>query len=412
MPRREREIDDKNDQPTYTAWVMNGGAGSINNLQQQQLPIVPPQPDQVTIEVRAIGLNFADLFAILGLYSATPQGSFIPGLEISGVVIQKGSDVPASIKIGTRVFGCTRFGGFTQRLNLDARYIRKLPDSWSFAEGAAFLAQSLTAFYGLVELGSLGRKKGQTVLVHSAAGGTGLFAVRLAQIYGCFPIGTVSSAEKVDALTKPISEGGVLKNPLPASAVITRSTCDSNLATVLKNSIANSYQSEPLMRSRKNHTLDLVFDSLLGNWFSAAWGILEPMGRHVVLGAAEMTPSTDSVFSSPLSLLKLAWQYLRRPMIDPLETISLNKSFIAFNLIWLFDRYDEMSLIMDEMLEVLGFENGGRFSDSKSKQNKTATSSNEEQKPVVGCVFKFDQIPEAIRHFQTGKTIGKVIIDV
>lgn len=419
---------------------MNGGAGSISNLQLRNVPSQPPQPHEVSIKVRAIGLNFADVFAILGLYSATPKGEFVPGLEIAGVVTAKGSQVPSSIKIGSRVFGCTKFGGFTERLNLDARYVRKLPEQWSFADGAAFLAQSLTAYFGLVTLGGL--RKGQTVLVHSAAGGTGLFALKFAQIFGAFPIGTVSSDDKVAALTTTIEEGvGILKQPLPRAAVINRSSCDSsNLEKVIKESLGNSYTHEPLMKERKNLTLDLVFDSLLGDWFAAAWKLLEPMGRHVVLGAASMTPSGNSV-----NWLTLAWQYLRRPMIDPLETISLNKSFMAFNLIWLYEKYDEMSRIMDEMLNILGFENAGRFEDegddkeskiprpnarkssrsasganNRSKDNSKNETNSESlsspsccpEKPVIGCIVKFDELPKAIRTFQSGRTIGKVIVEV
>src|SRR3989338_10655539 len=137
MPRRQREKEEGSspnldEQATFTAWVMKGGAGSIANLEQRQFPVVPPQSDQVTVEVRAIGLNFADLFTLLGLYSATPTGEFIPGLEFAGVVVAKGSQVSGDIKIGARIFGCTRFGGFTQRINIDARYIRRLPDHWTF----------------------------------------------------------------------------------------------------------------------------------------------------------------------------------------------------------------------------------------------------------------------------------------
>jgi len=70
-----------------------------------------------------------------------------------------------------------------------------LPEGWSFEEGAAYPVQALTAYYALVKLGDL--QKGMTVLIHSAAGGVGTFANRIAKKYGAYTIGTVSRAEKV-----------------------------------------------------------------------------------------------------------------------------------------------------------------------------------------------------------------------
>ena len=105
--------------------------------------------------------NFADVFACLGLYSATPKGSFVPGLEFAGVIEAMGppaarddsAAMPAGIlRSGTRVVGLTRFGGYATALNADARFLRPLRDGWSFEQGAAFPVQALTAWYGLVRL--------------------------------------------------------------------------------------------------------------------------------------------------------------------------------------------------------------------------------------------------------------------
>src|SRR3954469_427558 len=77
-------------------------AGSIKNLQLQTEELDEPKADEVTVQVKAIGLNFADIFAMQGLYSATPPGSFIPGLEFSGEVISVGSSVE-EWKVGDKV---------------------------------------------------------------------------------------------------------------------------------------------------------------------------------------------------------------------------------------------------------------------------------------------------------------------
>ena len=93
-------------------------AGSINNLKliKETLPL--PEPAEVQIEVKAIGLNFADIFAIQGLYSATPKESFIPGLEYSGVIINKGKYV-TEFEIGDKIMGAIRFGAYATHLNIN-----------------------------------------------------------------------------------------------------------------------------------------------------------------------------------------------------------------------------------------------------------------------------------------------------
>jgi len=93
------------------------------------------------VRVEAIGLNFADVFACLGLYSATPPGPFVPGLECAGVVEalgppRAGEEAAATaVAPGDRVMVLTRFGGYATALNVDTRYLVTIPSGWSMAEG-------------------------------------------------------------------------------------------------------------------------------------------------------------------------------------------------------------------------------------------------------------------------------------
>lgn len=80
--------------------------------------------------------------------------------------------------------GCTRFGAYATHVAVGVAYVRALPANWSYDEGAAFIAQCLTAWYGLVELGRLRGYKHPCVLIHSAAGGVGLFATTIVQRMG------------------------------------------------------------------------------------------------------------------------------------------------------------------------------------------------------------------------------------
>ena len=156
--------------------------GSLKKLRliEEELPL--PAASQVTVAVKAIGLNYADIFAIMGLYSATPKGAFVPGLEFSGEVTAVGEGVK-SLKEGDAVFGVTRFGAYTTHLNLDEKYLLPLPKGYTTDDAAAFPVQALTAYYALRPLGNL--QQGQTVLIHSAAGGVGLIANRIAKKMEC-----------------------------------------------------------------------------------------------------------------------------------------------------------------------------------------------------------------------------------
>jgi alcohol dehydrogenase len=262
-----------------------------------------PNEKEVQIRVKAIGLNFADVFAILGLYSATPEGSFIPGLEYSGEIIAKGSEV-VDLEIGDRVMGVTRFGAYTSHINIDEDYASKIPENWTFEEGASFLVQALTAYYGLFHLGNL--KKGDTVLIHSAAGGVGLLANRMAQKIGAFTIGTIGSAAKIDLLKK---EG------------------------YQKYIVRSQHFKKDLEQALEGRELNLIMECIGGKIFKIGYDMLAAQGRVINYGSARYGDNRNSP-----NWPRLAWLYLTRPKIDPQKMIESNKGILGFNLIWLYDR--------------------------------------------------------------------------
>ena len=327
-------------------------AGSIKNLKLQTEALEPPTADEVCVEVKAIGLNFADIFAIQGLYSATPAGSFIPGLEFSGEVIAIGSAVK-EWKVGDKVMGATKFGGYVSHINIHHRYVLPLPADWSFEEGAGFLVQGLTAYYALTELGNI--RKGMTVLIHSAAGGVGIVANRICKKFDCYTIGTVGSAKKVD----------VLRNEERYDEVIVR---DHNFYKRLRTALGDRH-------------LQLIMECIGGKILKQSWKAMAPMGRMVVYGSASFTSHGDKP-----DYPKLIWRYLRRPKIDPLRLPTQNKSLMGFNLIYLYEQTD----MMHEMLERL-----------QALQLKPQH---------IGHVFPFRDMHAAIQLFQKGETVGKVIV--
>ena len=143
---------------------------------------------------------------MLGLYQATPPTPFVPGLECCGVVTALGpprADLPEGtvvpdLKVGDSVMCVTRFGAYATKVNAQTHQTRKLPAGWTHEQGAAFLVQGLTAYYALRALGNV--RKGHTVLVHSAAGGCGLFGLGICEAVGARAVATVGSASKKEII--------------------------------------------------------------------------------------------------------------------------------------------------------------------------------------------------------------------
>lgn len=337
-------------------------AGSLDRLRLRDDVLPDPGPEEVVVASRASGLNFADIFACLGLYSATPPGAFIPGLEFAGEVIATGSKVK-KFKKKQKVMGVTRFGGYASHVCVDQRALLGLPAGWTFEEGAALLAQGLTAYYALFELGAL--RKGGLVLVHSAAGGVGLLALEMLQKFGATAIATVGNPGKIALLKERYN--------LDDQQILVRSSTSRQFQQQLKRAI--DYTGQP--------GLDLVLDSIMGPYFWPAYRALQPAGRLVLFGAADWMPSGRRP-----NYLKLAWSYLQRPRLDPLAMISENKSLMAFNLIWLWDRILDLEPMARSMLQM------------------------KLRPPHVGHRFAFEQAPDALRLFQSGSTAGKVVLQL
>ena len=164
--------------------------GDISVLQTQERPDPPPpSPGQVRIAVRAAGVNFADHLARVGLYPDAPKPPCVVGYEVSGTIDAVGDGVDPA-RVGERVFGGTRFGGYAEIVNVAASDAVPLPDSLSFEQGAAIPVNYTTAWAALHGYGSL--RAGERVLIHAAAGGVGIAAIQLAKAAGAVIHGTAS----------------------------------------------------------------------------------------------------------------------------------------------------------------------------------------------------------------------------
>lgn len=338
-----------------TVWK-TPSAGAMSRLTLQEEALGPVDPKKIRVDVKGVGLNFADIFAIVGLYSATPDGPFIPGLEFAGVVDEVGGDVEGSDwKPGDRVMGVIRFGGYATSVEVKPLYLRPLPEGWNFAEGAGYLAQSLTAWYAVKSLGDIQPHHG--VLIQSAAGGVGLQAMRICRKLGNYALGTVGRPEKIEFLKEQGFEEAIVRDAKRFVAQVREALGD-----------------------RKLH---LILETIGGHYQRDCYELLEPTGRLVVFGSAQYTPGKNRP-----NYLKALFQYLFRPKFDPLYMISDNKSVMGFNLIWLWEETEQLVPLLDG-LDGLDLE-----------------------PPVVGKEFPFDQAHQALEWLRSGKSVGKVVLVV
>lgn len=348
---------------TRRAWEISR-KGSIKNLRLETVPTVTLGANDARVRVRAIGLNFADVFTALGLYSAAPDGSFVPGLECCGEIVELAANASSEFAVGDRVMCVVRFGAFADEIACPVTQMRKLPVGWSFEEGAAFLVQGLTSYYGLKALGDI--KGGKTVLVHSAAGGCGLMSLGICEKVGAKAIAVIGNAGKEATLKERFPElGAVIVRDRRRFKQQVRDACDAIGA---------------------DEGVDIVFDATLGDFFQGGWDNMARGGRYVVYGAADLTPQGDSI--GVIGWIKLAWKFLRRKKVDPLMLPGENKGILGFNLIWQFDKQEELARLLAEL-------------------NALSLPA-----PKVGATFEFAQLPEAMRLFQTGQTTGKVVVRV
>lgn len=341
-------------------------AGSLDRLTRRSEDLPDPRPGEARVAVKAIGLNFADIFACLGLYSATPKGSFVPGLEFAGVVeavapAVSGDAVPSAIRPGDAVAGLTRFGGYATAINVPVAYLRPIRSGWSFAQAAAYPVQGLTAWYGLLGLGAL--ERGDVVLLQSAAGGVGLNALSILAALDARVIAVVGRAAKREWLVEH-------RGLAPAQVIVReRRGFGAALDCALAAAGADGF--------------DLVFDAVAGPFLQPAYARLRPAGRLVVYGAADFMPHRARA-----NYLRLALQYLRRPRIDPLRMMSDNRSVMGFNLIWLWDRVDSLAASLDELDKLII------------------------APPLVGRRFPFADVHAAWRYLQSGESIGKIVLEL
>jgi NADPH:quinone reductase len=232
------------------------------------------RPGTIIVKNEIITINFGDIFFTRGEYLVKPVFPDTPGMEGSGVVDAVAPDV-TDFKPGMRVayIGMGACADFTR---IKPSRVIPLPDYMSFEQGAALPIAMLTAWHMLHTIHDT--RAGQTVLVHSAAGGVGIAAVQIAKAAGARVIGTVSSADKAALVTK-----------FGADEVINYETQD--------------FASE-VMRISGGRGIDLVLDAVGKPTFEKGLKCLAPFGHLILFGRAGGLPD-------PLNVAKLMEKSLK-----------------------------------------------------------------------------------------------------
>jgi benzoate-CoA ligase family protein len=263
VARLTRRVDDVL-RPTEDAprWRLDTtGENTLESLVLVDCPEVSRQLEhgEVRVGVRAAGLNFRDVLIALGVY----PGQASIGSEAAGVVLEVGPGVE-DLAVGERVMGLFS-GAFAQLAIADSRLLTRIPHGWSFTQAASVPLVFLTAYYALTDLGAL--QPHERLLVHSAAGGVGMAAVQLARHIGAEVFGTASPA-KWDVL----SESGMDSRQIGSSRDL---------------SFGKS-----LLDATSGEGMDVVLNSLAGEFVDASLELLPRGGRFLEMGKADVRDPT------------------------------------------------------------------------------------------------------------------------
>ena len=172
--------------------------GGPEVLKLETVNLEKPSPEEVTIEHKAIGLNFIDTYHRSGLYPLElPSGI---GAEGAGIIKEIGAKVEG-FSVGDKVaYAGTPLGAYSSERNYPTKNLIKIPDEISFEVAATLMTKGLTAYYLLFKTYAV--SSNETLLFHAAAGGVGQIFCQWAKSLGCKVIGTVGSDEKISIAKK------------------------------------------------------------------------------------------------------------------------------------------------------------------------------------------------------------------
>jgi NADPH2:quinone reductase len=254
--------------------------GGPEVMELVDLPVPQPKPNEAVVKIAAAGVNFIDVYNREGRYKAALP--LVLGQEAAGVVSAVGSDV-REVAVGDAVAYTMTLGSYAEYAAVPAERLVKIPAGVSEREAAAAMLQGMTAHYLAYDTYPL--KKGETALIHAAAGGVGLLLVQMAHNLGVRVIATVSTEEKAK-----------LARAAGADEVILYTQADFEVET---------------KRLTGGKGVDVVYDSVGKTTFDKGLNLLRPRGMMVLYGG-----SSGAVAPlDPLVLTQKGSIFLTRPSL-------------------------------------------------------------------------------------------------
>jgi len=320
-------------------------------LEIREAPDPAVVPGSVRIRVRAAGINFSDLLARQGLYPDAPKLPCTVGYEVAGVVETVGAG-GTTFRTGDRVVATTKFGGQSELVVAPVASVFPLPATWTFEQGAAFPVVYLTAHHMLVRVAAA--RRGETVLVHAAAGGVGLAVAELGRLLGLRVLGLCSST---------------------------------------KHAVLREYGVEPFdgrdprwfdaVRRAMPRGVDIVLDAVGGDSWRHGYRLLAPAGRLVCYGASGLAEGPTR------NILKVLWRVVRFPRFGPIGLMKDNRSVAGVNLGHL---WNEETVMAPQVQALLAYAREGKVT------------------PRVDRAFPAADAAAAHRYIHERRNIGKVLL--
>ncbi len=332
-------------------WITKKGLPNV--LQVKEAPDPVPGAGEVRVRAAAVGVNFADIMARMGLYPDAPPLPCVIGYEASGTVDAVGAGVK-SVKAGDRVLALTRFGGYSDVVVAPEVQVIPIPASLTLEKAAAIPVNYITAWIMLIKLGNLA--KGERVLIHAAAGGVGQAALQLAKWRGAEVFGT-ASASKHPRLKQ-----------LGVAHCIDYHTQDFE---------------EEIRRITGGKGVHVIIDAVGGKSFHKSYRSLAPMGRLFMFGASALAPSEK------MNVIAAVRGFLAMGKFRPIPLMDQNRGVFGVNMGHLWDYAGDLRNMIEEVLVLVA---AGTLD------------------PVIDKTFPFAEASAAHAYLQAHKNFGKVLL--
>jgi NADPH2:quinone reductase len=262
------------------AWQFDSFGDVRAVLKLREVTVAAPGAQECRVRTRALALNFPDLLLVEGKYQLKPDLPATPGMEAMGVVEEAGAG--SKFEVGQRVLVSQIFGSFAEAIVVPDALMMAVPDAMSDAEAAAFHVTYQTSYFGLVHRAAL--KRGETLLVHGAAGGVGTAAVQIGKALGARVIATAGGPAKC-AVAKQCGADVVVDTRSEDFVAVVKSVTEGRGA-------------------------DVIYDPVGGETFDKSTKVVAFEGRILVIGFASGTIPTlqvNRMLLKTASVVGLQW---------------------------------------------------------------------------------------------------------